>query len=252
MEGMAGKRPALAWAVNISAALLVLLWLIPTVGLFVTSFRDKDQIIQSGWWNAFFSSEQTERYRTDPASQVQDGALWVIEGVALPPTATEEDAAYVPHMRAIFQRRPRRRGGSLASIRPEQHRLPGPRRLRHGRCEVSGRERSRVEAAIRTDPLERPGPVFLVGRRRDGSAHAHHADVCRRARAGSFIIRASCRLVGDRSAGLRRPLRRRDLARPPDRAWAACRPTAPGPLPPRTGTPEAQADGRDRQSHQVR
>jgi alpha-glucoside transport system permease protein len=105
MDSIAGKRPALAWAVNISAAILVLIWLIPTVGLFVTSFRDKDQIIASGWWNAFFSSEQTERYRTDPGTQVQDGALWVIEGVALPPTATEisawgtrtqEPGAYAP------------------------------------------------------------------------------------------------------------------------------------------------------------
>lgn len=105
MESMAGKKPALVWAVNISAALLVLIWLIPTVGLFVTSFRDKDQIIASGWWNAFFSSEQTERFRTDPASQVQDGALWVIEGSALPPgaeavtawgTRTQEPGAFAP------------------------------------------------------------------------------------------------------------------------------------------------------------
>ena len=89
MENMAGSRPALAWAVNISAALLVLLWLVPTVGLLVTSFRDKDQIIASGWWNAFFSSDQTERFRTDPGTQTQVGAEWVIEGAALPPGATQ-------------------------------------------------------------------------------------------------------------------------------------------------------------------
>ncbi len=87
MENMAGSRPALTWAVNLSAALLVIVWLIPTVGLLVTSFRDKDQITASGWWNAFFSSEQTERFRTDPDTQKQDGALWVIEGSALPPGA---------------------------------------------------------------------------------------------------------------------------------------------------------------------
>jgi alpha-glucoside transport system permease protein len=105
MDSMAGKKPALVWAVNISAALLVLIWLIPTVGLFVTSFRDKDQIIASGWWNSFFSSTQTERFRTDPDSQTQVGAEWVIEGSALPPGAealsawgvkTTEPGAYAP------------------------------------------------------------------------------------------------------------------------------------------------------------
>lgn len=105
MENMAGKKPALFWAVNLSAAALVLLWLIPTVGLFVTSFRDKDQIIASGWWNAFFSSEQTERFRTDPEAQTQVGTEWVIEGTAIPPgasvvsawgTKTTEPGAYAP------------------------------------------------------------------------------------------------------------------------------------------------------------
>ena len=84
MDGMAGKTSSLNWAVNLSAAALVLLWLIPTVGLFVTSFRDKDQITASGWWMAFFPSEQTERFRTDPDTQTQVGAEWVIEGKALP------------------------------------------------------------------------------------------------------------------------------------------------------------------------
>lgn len=92
MENMAGKKPALVWAVNLSAAALVLLWLIPTVGLFVTSFRDKDQIIASGWWKAFFSSEQTERFRTDPATQTQVGAEWIIEGTAIPSGAATIDA----------------------------------------------------------------------------------------------------------------------------------------------------------------
>ena len=39
MNGVVGQKSALTWAVHISVALLVALWLFPTVGLFVSSFR---------------------------------------------------------------------------------------------------------------------------------------------------------------------------------------------------------------------
>ncbi|MDM7458052.1 MAG: carbohydrate ABC transporter permease [Paracoccus sp. (in: a-proteobacteria)] len=83
MEGMAGQKSSLSWAVNIAAFLLVVLWTIPTLGLFVSSFRDRDQIAGSGWWQSFSASEQTGFIRTGTAAdQVQDGALFVIEGQA--------------------------------------------------------------------------------------------------------------------------------------------------------------------------
>ncbi|MFV0383455.1 carbohydrate ABC transporter permease [Paracoccus sp. (in: a-proteobacteria)] len=84
MEGMAGQKSTLTWAVNISALLLVLLWTIPTLGLFVSSFRDRDQISLTGWWQSFSASEKTGFVRSgtgDDAKQV-DG-LYVIEGSAL-------------------------------------------------------------------------------------------------------------------------------------------------------------------------
>ncbi|WP_042250270.1 carbohydrate ABC transporter permease [Paracoccus sp. PAMC 22219] len=84
MEGMAGQKSSLAWAVNISAFLLVLLWTIPTLGLFVSSFRDRDQISTSGWWQSFSGSVQTGFVRSGTADdQVQEGDLYVIEGSAL-------------------------------------------------------------------------------------------------------------------------------------------------------------------------
>ena len=44
MDSIAGKKSGLTWAVHISVAALVLLWIFPTLGLFVSSFRTGDQI----------------------------------------------------------------------------------------------------------------------------------------------------------------------------------------------------------------
>ncbi len=81
MDGIAGQKSGLTWAVHISVALLVALWLFPTLGLLVSSFRTADQSSSSGWWAAPFPAEQSIQLRTAPPSeQVQDGALFVIEG----------------------------------------------------------------------------------------------------------------------------------------------------------------------------
>ncbi|MGY3436838.1 MULTISPECIES: carbohydrate ABC transporter permease [unclassified Marinovum] len=81
MDNIAGTKSSLTWIVHISVVLLVGLWLFPTVGLFVSSFRTADQISGSGWWNALFPTEQNLTLRTaDPDSQTRDGALYVIEG----------------------------------------------------------------------------------------------------------------------------------------------------------------------------
>ncbi|MDX8348810.1 carbohydrate ABC transporter permease [Cognatiyoonia sp. IB215446] len=67
MDAMAGQKPIVVWALNISVVLLVLLWLFPTLGLFVSSFRTGDQITASGWWSAMFPAEQTLQIRAaDP------------------------------------------------------------------------------------------------------------------------------------------------------------------------------------------
>lgn len=81
MENMAGTKSSLTWAVHISVALLVALWLFPTLGLLVSSFRTSDQIATSGWWKAGFPSEQNLTLRTAaPDTQIQDGNLFVVEG----------------------------------------------------------------------------------------------------------------------------------------------------------------------------
>ena len=78
-DGMAGQKSSLGWAINIAVIAMVLLWIIPTVGLFVSSFRDRDQISETGWWLSPFSVEQTYRGRTG-GEFVQDGDVYVVEG----------------------------------------------------------------------------------------------------------------------------------------------------------------------------
>ncbi|MEP1354587.1 MAG: carbohydrate ABC transporter permease [Tateyamaria sp.] len=82
MDNIAGSKSSLGWLVNISVVLLVALWVFPTFGLLVSSFRTADQISGSGWWAALFPSEQTERYRVaDPdENRIERGDLFVVGG----------------------------------------------------------------------------------------------------------------------------------------------------------------------------
>ena len=81
MDSIAGTKSSLLWAVHISVALLVALWLFPTVGLLVSSFRTSDQIATSGWWKSMFPSVQNLVLRADaPEFQVVEDGMYVIEG----------------------------------------------------------------------------------------------------------------------------------------------------------------------------
>ncbi|WP_417695077.1 carbohydrate ABC transporter permease [Roseibium sp.] len=84
MDGIAGRKPALIWAVHLSVALLVILWTLPTFGLLVSSFRDKDQLSVSGWWTSLTSTERNVMVRVpapnDDGAQVLEGSVYVIAG----------------------------------------------------------------------------------------------------------------------------------------------------------------------------
>ena len=44
-------------AINLTVLALIIIWTVPTIGLFITSFRDKQAISNSGWWTAFTSPQ---------------------------------------------------------------------------------------------------------------------------------------------------------------------------------------------------
>ena len=81
MDNIAGQKNRLTWAVNLAVLFLVLVWTIPTIGLLISSFRDRDQIASSGWWTSLSASEQNEVFRARaPDEAVEEGGVWVISG----------------------------------------------------------------------------------------------------------------------------------------------------------------------------
>ncbi|MGY5799955.1 carbohydrate ABC transporter permease [Rhizobium sp. LEGMi12c] len=81
MIGNLGRIGPARIFVHAAVLLIVLLWLLPTLGIFVTALRDKDQIVVSGWWTAFAGSSRTTAARLDgPDKAKPDGANFVISG----------------------------------------------------------------------------------------------------------------------------------------------------------------------------
>jgi alpha-glucoside transport system permease protein len=69
------------WGVHLAVLAFVVLWTIPTLGILISSLRDKDQIAVSGWWTALTTSTQTEAGRLPTATaQSEKGGKFVIEG----------------------------------------------------------------------------------------------------------------------------------------------------------------------------
>ena len=92
MDNIAGSKSSLTWAVHISVVLLVALWLFPTVGLLVSSFRTADQIAGSGWWSALSTQERQVPAVRVEGTEVQQGDLFVIEGDLFPSSSAEVSA----------------------------------------------------------------------------------------------------------------------------------------------------------------
>ncbi len=80
MDNIVGKKSSLTWAVHLSVIFLVALWVLPTFGLLVSSFRSGDQIATSGWWQALSTQEQQLPAIRVAGDEAQKDGAFVIEG----------------------------------------------------------------------------------------------------------------------------------------------------------------------------
>jgi alpha-glucoside transport system permease protein len=66
---------------HLAVLLLVVLWTLPTAGILISSFRDKNLISSSGWWTALSTSERPQVLRLKGGKDaVQRDGKFVIEG----------------------------------------------------------------------------------------------------------------------------------------------------------------------------
>lgn len=64
------------WLLHATLIILAVIWLIPSVGLLITSFRPRDAIAASGWWTAFAPARFTlDNYREVLTAQGMEQAF---------------------------------------------------------------------------------------------------------------------------------------------------------------------------------
>jgi len=151
VDNIAGTKSSLVWAVHLSLVALVLLWLFPTAGLFVSSFRTADQISGSGWWKSMVSSEQNLILRTAPsADQVEIDGKFVIEGNLFEDKKASDISVWGTTSKAISDFKagdtaPLRGGGSV-TVLPN-----GDYKVEHSEA-LTGKRGSRIFVTATQDP----------------------------------------------------------------------------------------------------
>lgn len=61
------------WIVRLTLVIVVVAFLIPTIGLFVTSFRPRDDASSTGWWTALFNPFSSQWTMQNYADVIGDG-----------------------------------------------------------------------------------------------------------------------------------------------------------------------------------
>jgi len=76
-----GSRKSGGWLTHVMVLLIIVIWTVPTFGLFVSSIRDKDQLSVSGWWTALTTNESNATGRAAPPSEQEEvDGKFVISG----------------------------------------------------------------------------------------------------------------------------------------------------------------------------
>jgi alpha-glucoside transport system permease protein len=84
-----------ALVAHLALFILVAMWTAPTLGLFISSLRDKDQLINSGWWTALSTNQMAERGRLSaPAEFVEENGRFVARGQLLDPKSGKKVIAF--------------------------------------------------------------------------------------------------------------------------------------------------------------
>lgn len=129
MHNIAGSKSSLRWALHLSVVCLVILWLIPTVGLLVSSFRTTDQISTGGWWRSLMTAEHNLTLRSaGPDAQTQAGGVYVIEGNLSKGDKTLDIRVWGVSSRAIYAFEPGetaelRKGGTIVVAADGSYRM---------------------------------------------------------------------------------------------------------------------------------
>ena len=58
--GTKKQKKQTTFLINFILILICFIWLLPTLGIFFTSFRDSQDIFNSGWWAVFPHKEDLE------------------------------------------------------------------------------------------------------------------------------------------------------------------------------------------------
>jgi alpha-glucoside transport system permease protein len=78
-----------SFLINGTLALICLMWTIPTLGLLISSFRDRLDINTSGWWTIFPHKDWVEIQKITPGPEIDRTQTMTLEGI----TATFEEFA---------------------------------------------------------------------------------------------------------------------------------------------------------------
>jgi alpha-glucoside transport system permease protein len=83
VSAKASKRRT-AIVVNVTLFLIVFIWTVPTIGLFISSFREEQAVKTSGWWTTFphLAWVKTGEVLTIPEGQTRDAPITVGDDTA--------------------------------------------------------------------------------------------------------------------------------------------------------------------------